>query len=614
MRKERRFNPYTNEYEIVFVNDPPGMQPQAPEAGQQAGQPQMPEQPQIQSAQPARQQTQQTPPQQTPPQPAQGYVPPQGPGINAGPQPAPYQNYAPQGAGIGNGESGLLQEVRRQPAFLWWMSLILGVLYAFCMYRNPYGITFPVLILGIVVCCVIFLFRYKGSVRKGTWFYFGAALLLGISSCRTMSFFLHAFNITGIILLMFTAMIREFYEDKSWGLFGYIGRICMAFGTQFACLGKPFSHLKDAQKRRQEQARAEGKKRGGGIPVLIGILIALAILVVVLPLLISSDPIMLRFVKRIWEAFDFAEVMLVVLMVVLGFFASYTFYCSVISGNLPKASPGARKNYNPVVAITFTSVLTAVYVLYSLIQIIYLFGQKNIRGMSYAQYARTGFFELLVVSVINVVLVLLVGYLFRDNKVLKIMLGVFCACTFVIIGSAAFRMMKYVDAYQLSFLRVLVLWFLLMLALCMIGITVYVFRRRFPVFKYCLAVVTVMYLCLSFARPDYVVARYNVDHTKIMSAHNVKYLCSLSVDAAPAIADLTKDQLEELENDDEGYFFRHYFGDEDYYANDEINKVRIVRSYFKDVNEKFGDMTWRTFNYSRARAASYWKNKNWKAE
>ena len=125
---------------------------------------------------------------------------------------------------------------------------------------------------------------------------------------------------------------------------------------------------------------------------------------------------------------------------------------------------------------------------------------------------------------------------------------------------------------------------------------------------------TVMYLGLSFARPDYIVARYNVDHTTVMSAHNVKYLCSLSVDAAPAIADLTKDQLKPLENDENDYYLRYYYGKEDVFSGGETDKVRIVRNYFKEVHKRYGKMTWRTFNYSKARAASYWKNRNWRSE
>ena len=48
-----------------------------------------------------------------------------------------------------------------------------------------------------------------------------------------------------------------------------------------------------------------------------------------------------------------------------------------------------------------------------------------------------------------------------ENVALRVVLTVFSACTYVMIASAAMRMLLYVDAYSLSFLRILVLWFLL---------------------------------------------------------------------------------------------------------------------------------------------------------
>ena len=59
---------------------------------------------------------------------------------------------------------------------------------------------------------------------------------------------------------------------------------------------------------------------------------------------------------------------------------------------------------------------------------------------------------------------------FGENKILEILLCVISVCTCVMILSAAYRMLLYVEEYDLTFLRVLVLWFLAVLMLIFFGV------------------------------------------------------------------------------------------------------------------------------------------------
>ena len=53
-------------------------------------------------------------------------------------------------------------------------------------------------------------------------------------------------------------------------------------------------------------------------------------------------------------------------------------------------------------------------------------------------------------------------------------------CTYVMLASAVYRMVLYVQQYQLTFLRILVLWFLAMLFVLMAGVVILIFNRDFP--------------------------------------------------------------------------------------------------------------------------------------
>ncbi len=154
-------------------------------------------------------------------------------------------------------------------------------------------------------------------------------------------------------------------------------------------------------------------------------------------------------------------------------------------------------------------------------------------GYTYARYAREGFFQLLFVCILNVVIVLLGSGLFRKNKILNAFLILITLCTYIMIASSAYRMGLYVSEYGLTATRLCVLWALGVIALFMLGVILSICKPAFSLFRYGIIVIGVCYLVLAFARPDYLVARYN---TVCMEDTDYKYLMSLSTDASPALA------------------------------------------------------------------------------
>ena len=251
-----------------------------------------------------------------------------------------------------------------------------------------------------------------------------------------------------------------------------------------------------------------------------------------------------------------------------------------------------KGSVNPVTGITFTAVLAVIYVFYSMIQIIFLFlrpGSGLPDGMTYSQYAHEGFWQLLFVSVINFAAVLICMQVFGENRMLRILLCVISVCTCVMILSAAYRMMLYVGEYNLTFLRVLVLWFLAVLMLIFFGVIYSIFRRRFRLFKYIMLIVSVMYIGFSFSHVDRIIAGYNISNTESMNSEDVYYLMyGLSADAAPEIAQMNVGELKEL------------------------GVLQDVDNYFYRIREDYGDMNARIWNFSGSAAldaAENWQEK-----
>lgn len=475
-------------------------------------------------------------------------------------------------------EKPLVTKMRENYEYFGSLSLIYGLIFTFCLYRNMHGITFPLCIAVTIAFALLFMKKINYKLQKGSISYIVGMVLLGISTTLTTSFFIHFFNLVGILLLFFVFMIHQFYNDSNWNFPAYLKRILILFGTVLECIPYPYSHGAKYLNRSKV-----GKNRTF-LAVITGCLIALCIMSVTLPLLLKSDVMFSKLFGTILKYINFWTIIGISLTIIFGFTFSYAFFSALCKYNFPEGKPRKVKYYNPVIGITFTSILSFIYLIYCIIQIMYLFigiqaGLPD--GMTYAKYARGGFWELLFVSIINFVMVLICMYIFSENIILKAILTIISGCTFIMIFSAAYRMLLYIGVYHLTFLRILVLWFLIVLTLIMAGVIVSIYKKKFPLFHYILVVVGVFYIGFSFSRPDAVVSRYNLSHWDEITSEDINYLLyNLSYDAAPYIADIDLDKIEDCDE---------YLKNEVYY-------------YFYDISEDDENIYFRKANYSKLQA------------
>lgn len=162
--------------------------------------------------------------------------------------------------------------------------------------------------------------------------------------------------------------------------------------------------------------------------------------------------------------------------------------------------------------------------------------------VTYAEYARQGFFQLLVVCILNLGAVLTMEHFFQRNRAVDAVLTVISVCTIIMTASSGWRMILYIRAYQLTFLRVVVLVALAVITLLMAGTICYIWNRRFPLFQYGMAVVCVSYVLFAFAHVDAGIAAYDLAQIENgNTAGDYSYLSCLSTDAAPVIAEYLKE-------------------------------------------------------------------------
>jgi len=470
-------------------------------------------------------------------------------------------------------------------------TLLYAVVYVFCTFKNPSGITFPIFIAASLIYMGLALSKLGVVLKKSSLFYLISMMLLGVSTFCTDDRRIIVMNKTGIFILMLTVLLQQFYDTSDWQLGRQLKSMLRLLFVSLGEIGRPFS---DGRTYLKENNKILNKKVAA---VLIGVVAALPILMVVLMLLGSADAVFGDMLDSVRQGIRLGENiidLIDILFRICVFTVIVYAWLAYLSGDkLPKEETEGKKG-EPIIGITVTGILTSVYLLFCGIQVVYLFfGKMTLpEGYTYAGYAREGFFQLLAVSVLNLIIVLVSMGCFRESKVLKVILTIMSLCTFILIISSALRMIMYIRYYFLTFLRVFVLWALVVLFLLFIGVVMNIWREKMPLFRYSLAVMTVLYLMLSFSHPDYYIAKVNVANT-IHSAreewapqkgdffqsgspyNDYDYLRDMSADAAPVLIAF----LAEEEASAEGY---HYY-----------------QRYLDEMQNKVRGEGWRQFNISR---------------
>ena len=478
-----------------------------------------------------------------------------------------------------------------------------ALFYVFCLYKNDSGITFPLFTVGTIIYFVLCMRKLEVKVKKYSIFYMICIELLGLSTCLTDSWVIILLNKFAIFFLIIVFLLHNFYENSNWNFLNHVKAYILTTTVPIIYIAKPFINL--INYRKNKDTNTEEKKKSKFFYVILGIVISVPLVVVVLLLLSSADAVFGNIFEKMFEDFNLLSFMgdsvLSGMLFVIVFFCAYMMI-SFLSNFTINESKQEGKGGEPLIAITICAILSFIYVIFCGIQVVYLFigGRTNFvlpNDMTYAQYAREGFFQLLFVCIINLILVLIGIYLFRESKILKVLLCIITCCTYIMIASSAMRMLLYIQYKYLTFLRVFVLWALLVIALVMIGTMISIFKKDFNFFKYSTIVVTCLYLILSFARVDYWIAKVNIDNMKEETQYeffegvdlydDYYYLIyNLSYDAAPVILEY-KDGSDADDYGSFNYEKKEYVQNIKYDTNDmDLRKTNISRLIAKSMVQK----------------------------
>lgn len=187
------------------------------------------------------------------------------------------------------------------------------------------------------------------------------------------------------------------------------------------------------------------------------------------------------------------------------------------------------------------TVLNLLFLAFVVVQLRYLFGGKGLvesqAHLTYAQYARHGFFELVAASLLVLPLLLLVDAMLRserrrDVSIVRGLSAVLLCLVFVVMASALQRMRLYEHEYGLTELRLYATGVILWLAAVLVWFAFTALRGRRHLFALgALAAGFAATAALNGLNPDSLIARTNLARPHA----DVAYLASLSDDAVPTL-------------------------------------------------------------------------------
>ena len=229
--------------------------------------------------------------------------------------------------------------------------------------------------------------------------------------------------------------------------------------------------------------------------------------------------------------------------------------------------------------------LNALFFSFVAVQLRYFFGGASVvltsAGLTYAEYARRGFFELVWVAALVLPLLLAAHWLLRKEnpaheRAFRWLAAGLLAMLFVIMASAVGRMRLYQSEYGQTELRLYTTAFMGWLFVVFVWFALTVLRGSRERFA-CGALVAALVIlgALHFINPDERIARTNAALIRHGRALDACYLSRLSADAAPALVEV----LPELKAEERG-----------------LLAAGLLRRW------PTGGTDWRTWNWSRAHA------------
>lgn len=449
----------------------------------------------------------------------------------------------------------------KYPSLIWITALFLGWAFDFLFWRHAPGLNLTLYLLLLLGGGLLALLRNRYRPARTSLFLVGPIVFLALSAIirnEPLSVFL-----TSTLSLALLILLTITYQGGRWLHYGLLEYVVNFFWFGVSLLVRPLLFVINWHRQAQaspvgEAGDAHQRRRSIGA-ALRGVLIALPILILFTLLLASAD---LIFAARLESLLDFfrlerlSEYMFRLFYILLFAYLLFGALLHAAQKSAEEKLLGAEKSFLPpflgfTEAAIVLGAVNLLFVFFVSIQFQYFFGGQGrigLEGYTYAEYARRGFGELVVVAFLSLLLLLGLSAATRredrtSHRTFSSLATLLVALVSVILLSAFQRLLLYEDAYGFTRLRFYTHVFMVWLGLLLATTVVLEWLRRLRLFPLALWLTALGFTAtLVVLNVDGLIARQNILRAAQGKELDVRYLFSLSADAVPALAAALQDE------------------------------------------------------------------------
>lgn len=353
----------------------------------------------------------------------------------------------------------------------------------------------------------------------------------------------NALNIVIIPLLYIIMMMLA--TTKELKVKSIIFKILAVIIEPFNYFGEVIVELKNKIFPSQEKEGTQGKREKKNI--IKAIILTGFIVIIVLILLASADSEFASLFLDILDAIinlSLPSLVIRIGVIILLFFYISSFFINILSKGNGLSEINNEEENSKKENLTINMILTTLNIIYLIFCFTQIKQLLTVEDIIYSEFARKGFFQLMLVTLINLIVILKatskdLKETEKQKKYKKTMCIVMIIFTFILIILSFAKMNLYISQYGDTRLRLLVNFTLLTETILLIPTSLYIMNSKINLAKSYLIIITTMYCIINFANIDNVIAKRNVQRFEETGKIDIWYLTG-ELDKATVVEEVYK--------------------------------------------------------------------------
>ena len=396
---------------------------------------------------------------------------------------------------------------------------------------NYFGISVPIIVTVISASAIFSIGKVKKINYTGVYF-LGVSILLSVTYAVFTNYIFREINIILIPLTLATGLYMINFSDirlKGEDLINNVIpniTIGIFINPHVGMIGRLF-------KDREDFNFKNSKYRG----VIKGVIISIPLLTFLILLLSSADEIFASIfedtINNMINAISLIRTGGVLLkLVVFALVFIYIYYLfSSFKFMVKRTYKMTVTKLDKSMVNTILVLVNVLYLVFTYVQIKYLYIKSNnfnLTPAEYSSYARNGFFQLIAVVVLNIMIILYFKNRIDNSKLTCSLNTLMTVLSFNMGLASLYKMRLYIREFGMTQLRFVTSVFMIFILIMLVLIAVSLWKK-IELFKYCIIIGSIIYLGINFCNMDKMIAEYNLNAKG--KGVDIEYLSTLSLDS-----------------------------------------------------------------------------------